>query len=138
MKRLLSFLAALMLMGATPLAVSATAKAEMNIIKSEQFTSTDKNELYDFEEGFTQNGYEYHLISNTTSIIKTDDNAKVQTKQQEVVTSDLSEKSYDFDDTIETEWGGKKYTAKLVNTYYTQSSIEEKQIYAEGSTSFPH
>ena len=57
---------------------------------------------------FTQNGYEYHLISNTTSIIKTDDNAKVQTKQQEVVTSDLSEKSYDFDDTIETEWGWQK------------------------------
>lgn len=138
MKRLLSFLAALMLMGATPLAASATAKAEMTIIKSEQFTSTDKNEVYDFEEGFTQNGYEYHLISNTTSIIKTDDNAKVQTKQQEVVTSDLSEKSYDFDDTIETEWGGKKYTAKLVSTYYTQSSIEQKQIYAEGSTSFPH
>ena len=48
MKRLLSFLAALMLMGATPLAASATAKADMNIIKSEQFTSTDKNELYDF------------------------------------------------------------------------------------------
>lgn len=66
MKRLLSFLAALMLMGATPLAASATAKAEMTIIKSEQFTSTDKNEVYDFEEGFTQNGYEYHLISNTT------------------------------------------------------------------------
>ena len=96
MKRLLSFLAALMLMGATPLAASATAKAEMTIIKSEQFTSTDKNEVYDFEEGFTQNGYEYHLISNTTSIIKTDDNAKVQTKQQEVVTSDLSEKSYEY------------------------------------------
>lgn len=50
MKRLLSFLAALMLMGATPLAVSATAKAEMNIIKSEQFTSTDKNELYDLRK----------------------------------------------------------------------------------------
>ena len=45
MKRLLSFLAALMIMGATPLAASATAKAEMTIIKSEQFTSNDKNEL---------------------------------------------------------------------------------------------